>query len=111
MLAIGAVLETRHQLDRPPAARASVLRRGVPATGGMPTSRMLRWGVGGPALRPDAGGQVGRPAGSASCWVVLQARLLLATDLKVIARRRTFHRSYSSKAMSDQHFLYDGATL
>lgn len=43
--------------------------------------------------------------------VVLQVLLLVASDVDIIDRRRTFYGSYSTKATSDQHILYDGTTL
>jgi spermidine synthase len=43
--------------------------------------------------------------------VVLQVLLLVASNVDIIDRRRTFYGSYSTKATSEEHILYDGTTL
>ena len=43
--------------------------------------------------------------------MVVQAALLVSSDVDVIDRRRTFYGSLSTKVAGDQHVLYDGTTL
>lgn len=43
--------------------------------------------------------------------VVLQVGLIVASDVDVIDRRRTFYGVYSTKMVGDEQILYDGTTL